>query len=294
MILIDKINIKKHSAKKRFYYANMPILKSKNLIIFLTLAALIVVVSGCLKRPPKPPVNTNQNVNQNTNTATSTADSLINDLKTQYFKWFGSSNIDKSTVYWRRSDDYLMALSGGYRIEANLDLGGAEVRADGEDQLLNNIKQFFTQRKFVINEKNSPQEIVHGNFYDYYSLGFEKNIQKCTINWTDGLSLGSRYYFIACASYKDIDEKYYQEFHQLFNSKDLYWHVSKYSDNFAMGNSEAVWWMAKKIDGRWVKIVSSQEDPLCSVLEKYDVPDSFYVGQCWEDGGASEKTWVNN
>lgn len=70
----------------------MPILKSKNLIIFLTLTALIVVVSGCFKKPPvnnNANQNQNLNANQNTNTSTTTTEIDTSDWKTYRNEEYG-------------------------------------------------------------------------------------------------------------------------------------------------------------------------------------------------------------
>lgn len=301
-------------------------MKSKALILIILTTTLVLLTPACKK-----PIinhnfnrnsNTNQSVNQvinpnvsmNTNTYQDVEviggdidhkDSvllILEELKKIYPEWLSNYEVNKTKLYWRRDDGSRMALYSAFALSESLkNKSIKEIEAIPLEQDLltpsqqEDLKKFFKNRGFLINNQNSGEELIYGDVIDY-RLSFEKAEKKCMIYWNNIPSLPSST-LIACSVYTKEDEAIYNEFSSLFNDPDSFWSIEKFEDNFAIGNyspgRSGYEWFAKKIDGNWIIIQKTQEGPNCSILKEYNVPDTFYHGECWEDDGRSRRTWTN-
>jgi hypothetical protein len=91
---------------------------------------------------------------------------------------------------------------------------------------------------------------------------------------------------------KAILDKYYP------GRDDVYIGAQKVEDGFAIGFAKfksggGYEWYAKKQNEGWVVFLKTQENPFCSILRENEVPDSFYTGECWLEGGRSEVSYSN-
>jgi len=289
--------------------------KKFTITTLLILASLTLVVSGCIKKPVIQPTNQNQpvNINQNANTTTSTADeavvipeelkeTTIGLLKMKYPEWLGNFEIEKAILFWRREDGSRMALYGAYTLQESVknktleeikkeieSLTSSPMELPQQDDL----KKFFKQQGFLPNGENTGEDFIYGDVRDY-RLAFEKGDEKCVAYWNNEVSLPSSTY-IGCAIYTKNDEVLYKEFSSLFKDPNSYWSITKFQDGFATGNYSSSRsgneWYAKKVSNKWIIFLETQEDPLCSNLEKNGVPVTFYAENCWLDGGNLEVSY---
>jgi hypothetical protein len=267
----------------------MFITKSKKKILILTLLAFSLVALACVKRP-MPVITQNINTNSAVNILNDceSNESTLKSLKNNYPQWFVQSKVISTFMHWKRDDDFTMALSEACNIGISVDS-----IAEQDKKILEGIKNFFKDYNFQINKKNTDDGIIQGDFYDYYQLGFEKGNEKCVIQW---YYISTNYFTVDvnCADYKEIDEIYFKEFFKLFNKLDTYWSVEKFIGNYAMGNDGPSWWIAQKINGRWVKILSGQDYVSCEDLAKYKIPNSIYNKECWDKENNNLRIWENN
>jgi len=272
---------------KRFYFGKNMKNIIKKLTIFTILISLSLVVLACLKKPAantNQPINANQpgNVNKNVSIIYDDIEDglylyLFDSLREEY-PWLHNLGVKKGKIFWRREEGPRMAL---YNAEV---LSGSVVDVDR----ISDLSSFFEKNGFISNKENTGEELLYGDFYTY-RIAFMKGDLRCVVYWTNNES----YVNIGFAEYSDADEKIYQEFKSLFSNGNVYWSVDKYDDNFAIGNYSPASgggsnWYAKKVDNKWQIFLNTQEDPYCSILKKNNVPDTFYIGECWQDDGRTK------
>ncbi len=210
--------------------------------------------------------------------------------------------IEKTILFWRREDGSRMALYNANKLTPTI--SAAQSQTNSGNSLYKSVftvpqltvaQEFFGSHGFTVNKVNSD-ELLEG-YIDDYNTSFERGNEKCIIHWNNEVSSSPDNY-IGCAVFEEYDEFLYQEFSSLFiDNPTLFWRITKLEGDFATGTVSSGrgggWWMAKKIDGKWLKIFSGQEDPLCSVLMQYAVPGTFYEGKCWETDGHTHREWLD-
>jgi len=252
--------------------------------------------------------DTNSSVNINTNTNieielnesfkeilyTEESYRVLKNLKNEYPEWFGSRNVlNVGNLKWQFKDD-------GYEIAFGntFDIYAVNVTKKTEGRFFRDIEKYFDDNNFKPNELNSQDYIDNSSYYGYSTNthAYENNEHKCKVIFFSSIdSYPNNKYNIQCATYIKEYELKYKELEPVF--KPGYFSIKKYDDNFAIGDGwydgpgGGYWWMAKKINEQWKQIIKSQEDPFCSELEEYKVPDSFYDGKCYEDDGNTEREW---
>ncbi len=153
------------------------------------------------------------------------------------------------------------------------------------------IPPIFLQNSFTQNKLNSSSSEDDETLYDYI-LAFEKDDTKCTLitnpeitsHGTDFNNAGIRI-MLACS--ENINQRYRE---QLPFLKALYAgrgqvgyevvDIRKTVGDFALlglgARRTGATGVFKKIDGSWQLLYVTQEQPLCSIIVKYDIPVEIY------------------
>lgn len=151
------------------------------------------------------------------------------------------------------------------------------------------IDELLYQRGFKINDDNTSVSYDDDSFYDYIR-GYEKDDKKCllTIN-SDcaGYSSEDVNYAVEFSCTNNFEVNYQTQFPiledlQLFDQVIT---INKETNDFLLlavnGRRSGYALIAKKINGKWVKVHAGHEGPTCDVVENYEIPNEI-ISSCWD------------
>lgn len=158
----------------------------------------------------------------------------------------------------------------------------AQVNEEFLSELQGKISTYFINEGFSLNEPNT--NLIPGEYY-FSIIGFEKGNLKCI---SSVAKQSDPFGYISCGTVNNEQIKLQKELSNVYDeqkadyqNKQIVFRVDKMMNDFASGSTSYLsgnQWIAKKISGVWQTIWAGQDFPLCSDMEKYEVPSSFYPG----------------
>ncbi|HVT01698.1 MAG TPA: hypothetical protein VHE53_05750 [Patescibacteria group bacterium] len=149
--------------------------------------------------------------------------------------------------------------------------------------LQSQISNYFTSTGFSKNKKNTITIASDSNYY-YSTYGYQMEDVYCLSHVA---KQSDPFGYITCGT---IDQKQAELQKQLNNvyleqkkesSAPITFRVAQIDGDYASGSvsADGGWqWLAEKADGEWRTIWTGQDFPMCSDMEKYQVPSSLYPG----------------
>lgn len=157
-----------------------------------------------------------------------------------------------------------------------------KVTKEFTDELSTKVDTFFTSHGFTKNVKNTA------TFPEFNSArtGYENGDIKCisVIN-----TESDPFAYFVCGTIDMNQLALMKEFNNLIDKdaekKNIgyVFRVQKVEGDFAQGyfsNMVGAGWFAKKINGKWEMVIRTPDEPLCTEVQKYGIPESIY-GHCW-------------
>lgn len=217
--------------------------------------------------------------------------SLLSPLKTELYIKTSAIQPDQAIWVERYSD---------LRILTGKSFTGINEISYGENIAIKEIvTSYFHSEELLINEINTFTTLQTENPFQVQSLGFTKGETKCLVT-VYLQATPSGYYF--CGK-EDREKNILQkEFMPVLYGPDNKYplkedeaaviDVTKINDRFATGTNNRYMkgifepsgsvWIAAKVDGVWKLVSDSQDYPLCTALDAYEVPKEFY-SDCYHD-----------
>lgn len=181
------------------------------------------------------------------------------------------------------SDEISIFVPNKSDIDTNIPLEPDEIKIAG---LINNQ---FIKDGWVFNTKNSSKSVDSGEFYDYVQA-YTKDGWKCLVV-TDGDISGNskdgwiRDIRVSCFDSVEFQKDYQEQEPILFDLGDhediitLGEIINNYMLLGEHGRRAGGILVIKKENGKWVTITSGQP-PLCSDIQKYNIPKGILDGNC--------------
>lgn len=171
------------------------------------------------------------------------------------------------------------SLLADYTVTASSGTVPYEIRSAGLVTLKNVITDFFSVQSFQKNGRNSQRDEASYSLDE--TLAFEKGELACLVSVRTLDPVGTFF----CGRYDQAYEAQRNEFIPVLNptnDPDIFVEVSVVEGNYAKGGTGGgggggVGWYAVKEGGTWKVVDQSQNDPPCSVMEKYDFPQTMYT-----------------
>lgn len=199
----------------------------------------------------------------------------------QYSNWIQDDGISVPLV----GQQLIIGMSGTngvgkYGEFSSDDLG--QVNEKFLSELQAKISTYFLNEGFRLDDKNT--NLVPNDYY-FSTIGFEKGNIKCLSSVS---KQSDPFGNISCGTVNSEQMKLQNELSNVYNEQKssyqnspIIFRVDKMIGDFASGSSSYMsgnQWIAKNINDVWTTVWAGQDYPLCSDMEKYKVPSSFYPG----------------
>lgn len=217
---------------------------------------------------------------------------ILEEIKKMFPEKFSDSRIEEENAIWENGNGLLLLENG---VAASKEYYDNNL---GEDLLRfasSNIREFFLKNNFSFSQQNTmDQEYGH-------STGYELGNIKCKVYLsTLGLPL---LFSIECGNLTEHSVDEFSEFAPLNEyPHESYTVIVKNNGLFARGSVRSKfgsghYWIAKKVDGVWKKIIAGQDIGPCSLFDSENVSPEFY-GTCLKEDSTEDcripGCWIND
>jgi len=153
------------------------------------------------------------------------------------------------------------------------------------------IKQKFLQRGFTINQHNTSISYDESQFYDYVEA-YEKMNSKCTVvanpdcgsSSADGPFLSTL--SVICTDAYEKNKAVQEPIAKSLDITGNIIEISKTSENYAYldihGRRAGYYMIARHVGDTWEKLIAGQDLPLCSEVNRYNIPFSL-INTCYQN-----------